>query len=308
MNAPGSSIPKTVIGAFGALRRALDETASPLKRRILRDAVRDALDRNAVDLSLEHGRIVANTWSVTGQIYRGTHFLIERLRHRDLGSEHALKRIVPDHARDPLFRGLLLREAAHHLLIRHPTVLFAQALLRLDDGSPALLMDYRPGVSLAVLLRETPLTLQCIHNLIARLCEALTVIHGAGMTHGDLTPSNILLPKGRLGDAVICDFGLSGAIGEAIDGFDSLGTPGFVAPEAVLSGAPRDARVDIFGLGAVVRACLDALPSDARGTDCAADLLQLVRRLCADDPAARPTSPRAVQALLETTGPRHDEK
>jgi serine/threonine protein kinase len=79
-----------------------------------------------------------------------------------------------------------------------------------------------------------------------------------------------------------------------------LGTPGFVAPEAASSNAPRERSVDLFGLGAVLRACLDALPLDARSKD----LPMLAEWLCAENPAARPDSATELQTFLETMGPR----
>jgi len=283
-----------VIAAFRALRRALDDTESEDERALLRNAVRDALDRDAATLGTER-RIVANSWTVTGEIHRGPHFVIEALRHRDLGDRWAIKRILPAHARDPLFRDMLLREAANHLRVQHPAVLRAHALLRLEDGSPALVLEYRQGPSLAGHLRDSALTPPQILQVASRICEALSEVHSRGITHGDVTPANILLPQSEPGLALLCDFGLSTASGEGIDGFEALGTPGFVAPEAAIPHGLRHPGTDIYGLGAVVGACLDA----ACACDCVA-LRQLAASLCMENAASRPPTVAAVQHRLRT--------
>jgi len=282
-----------VIAAFRALRRALDDTESEDERVLLRNALRDALDRDAATMA--ETRIVANSWTVTGEIHRGRHFVIEALRHRDLGDSWAIKRIISAHARDPLFRDMLLREAANHLRVRHKAVLAAHAVLRLEDGSPGLVLEYRQGPSLAAQLSQSALTAVQILQLTSRICEALIEVHSLGIIHGDVTPANILLPQGEPGLALLCDFGLSTVAGAGIDGFDALGTPGFMAPEAEIPCAPRHPAADIYGLGAIITACLDVA-----GTDCCVPLHQLAALLCAQDVASRPQTVATVQHRLKT--------
>ena len=332
-----------VITAFAGLRRALADTASTEDRAMLRDAIRDALDRDAATHAADtlaadtrakgplaadtpaivpiatdilaagarhtdplatgplatdslpaETRIVANSWTVTGEIYQGSHFVIERLRHRDLGDSFALKRIRTHFAGDPLFRHMLLREARNHLRVRHRSVLHAHIVLRLEDGSPALVLEYRPGPSLSAHLRQAALAPRDIVQLTSRICEALGEVHSLGLIHGDVTPANILLPEREPARALLCDFGLSSAIGQGIEGFDALGTPGFVAPEAEMPDRARHVGIDIYGLGAVLLSCLDAL----QPVQCA-PLQQLAESLCMGDQAGRPQTIAAVGQILE---------
>ncbi|MEY4513536.1 MAG: hypothetical protein RLZZ450_5658, partial [Pseudomonadota bacterium] len=89
-------------------------------------------------------------------------------------------------------------------------------------------------------------------RIARQLCDALTMLHGAGLVHGDLNPGNIFIQDD--GQPVLFDFGLASQFRRE-DGRAPLeaagqvrGTFDYMAPEQVL-GAPLDARADLYGLG-----------------------------------------------------------
>lgn len=283
--------------AFAGLWTALDAVDSPGDRTALLDCARSALDRGARSFHADDPtpRLVAGTFWIEGVVAEGPSSTVFKLRHRDLGSLHALKTLRRRHADDPVRTRLMLQEVRRHLCIRHPSVVAATMALRLDDGRPALLMDFVDGSSLADRVGDGGLGPNDAVALGLRLADALAAIHAAGLVHLDLTPANVLLPDGAPARAQLCDFGLSLPIGErrSADEIALAGTPGFTAPEQADPDWPADPRADLFALGILL-----ARAVDARGAT--APFVALVDALRAPAPNRRPPTAAAVaQALAD---------
>jgi serine/threonine protein kinase len=84
------------------------------------------------------------------------------------------------------------------------------------------------------------------------LLATLTFLHGQGIVHGDLKPSNLLLRAP--GEAVLADFGAAVQIdrqaGSARLG-EAGGTPLYLAPEQ-FQGAAASADTDLYAAGAIL--------------------------------------------------------
>ncbi|WP_405959068.1 serine/threonine-protein kinase [Streptomyces sp. NBC_00868] len=172
------------------------------------------------------------------------------------------------------------------------------------DGEPAWLVTaFVPGPTLqAVLARVGSLPLDTLTVLAAGLAEALEAIHRAGVIHRDLKPANIIIAED--GPRVI-DFGIARALdGTALTQTGlQIGTPGFLAPEQLTSGAVTPA-VDMFALGVVLTQAAGGSPfgdgpSAARHykvvheepdlTAVPGELREAVAACLSKDPQARPT-------------------
>jgi serine/threonine protein kinase len=166
------------------------------------------------------------------------------------GRPVAVKMIRAELAADPDFRSRFSREVA---AARRVNGLFTALVVDADVDAqvPWLATAYVAGPSLAETVKDHgPLSAKSVLALAAGLAEGLSAIHSAGVVHGDLKPSNVLLAED--GPRVI-DFGISHAAEMAPLTHPGLvmGSPGFMSPEQAL-GQKVGPLSDVFSLGTVL--------------------------------------------------------
>lgn len=271
----------------GADRRSDDD------RRMLVDRVRDALDRGESRLREDQAEIIANTFMIEERFAAGRFTQLIKTRHRDLGTPHAVKTLDPDHADDPIARRMLLREAQIGLSLRHPNIIGTQALLRLDDGGPAILLEWCES-NLSDLLNSTAIAIDAVRAIMTDLLEGLSAIHEQGLTHCDLSPANILFAERSGNNLRIADFGIALKSGETHRDFDMsfAGQSDFAAPEQI-NGGMVDHRTDLFSAGRILSFMLLNC-GDAE----AIDLHALAGRLSQPLPQDRPETAKAALQML----------
>ncbi|WP_261163819.1 serine/threonine-protein kinase [Microbacterium sp. Marseille-Q6965] len=209
-------------------------------------------------------------------------------------------------------------ESAALASLNHPGLVTLYDARFAAEGPEYLVMEYVEGPTLSERIRRGPLPPEDVADLGAELAEALHAVHAAGVVHRDVKPSNVLLaPSGRPGRAYrakLADFGIAYLLGQ--ERLTSpgvvIGTLSYLAPEQLRGAAPTPAA-DIYALGLVLLEALTgsrAFPSLAPHESLAArhaltveipDTLpagwaRLLRRMTADDPAARPS---ATEVALE---------
>ncbi len=238
------------------------------------------------------------------------------------GTECALKRLDPGMMRaDP---DSLRREFELLTRLRHPSVVAVHEMGFAPDGTPFYTMEYVPGAPIDRAIR--PGDWAAIAFAAAEVTHGLEALHGVGVVHGDLKPSNLLVLPGPEPSALpagvrLLDFGLAALLGRDREGH--RGTPGYVAPE-VVRGEPPGVAADLYGLGATLFAVASgqaAFPRDeslpladeARGgapssrpleeAGVPGPLARLILRLMAPAPAERPSDAREVRRELERLHP-----
>ncbi len=139
-------------------------------------------------------------------------------------------------------------------------------------------------------------------RLLRDLASGITWLHARGAIHRDVSPANVVVTP--TGHAVLIDPGQALLVeATRAQGPGVVGTPGYLAPEAILGGqAPLTPAVDVYGLAAVGYALFTGRPP-ATGQDVLEALAQ------AAAPATRPRDlgvdlpPPLEAALLEALAP-----
>jgi len=235
------------------------------------------------------------------------------------GRPVAVKVVHAELAADPEFRTRFSIEVA---AARKVSGLFTALVVDagVDAPVPWLATAYVAGPSLAEAVNERgPLSAASLLSLAAGLAKSLSAIHAAGVVHGDLKPSNVLLaPDGPR----VIDFGISQSAEMAplAHGGLVVGTPSFMSPEQA-AGRQVGPLSDVFSLGAVLAFAATGrkpfgtgqaaavLERVVRGSpsleNAPADVRTLIERCLAKDPGQRPTAPEllaevsAVQSATE---------
>lgn len=186
----------------------------------------------------------------------------------ELGVPVALKVLRPELSADRRFVALLRREVQLARRVTHPNVCRIYDLILTpaetgdQDGAPSLelvSMEMLPGGSLRDLLRDAgPLPPARVLGLGRQVAAALAAAHDAGIVHGDLKPSNVLLGAPDGGGpgvrAVVSDFGMARSLdraGGAAEPAPRGGTAAYMAPEQARGEAAGPAS-DVYALGLVL--------------------------------------------------------
>ncbi|MFH7596398.1 protein kinase [Streptomyces racemochromogenes] len=193
------------------------------------------------------------------------------------GRTVALKVVHGTIAGDPDFRRRFAREVRAAQSLRGAgtvPVLDADP----DAEVPWLATAYVPGPALSdAVIGHGPLPGEALWRLLSGLAPALAGVHGAGLVHRDVKPSNVLLsPSGPL----LIDFGIARSADEtALTGTGLVvGSPGYMSPEQA-EGRTVGPAADVFALGAVL-----AFAATGRGPFGGGSVAELLYRIVHHEP------------------------
>ena len=197
-------------------------------------------------------------------VYRATDVRMRRLV--------ALKLIDPLRSGDPQFPARMLAETELVRSLDHSAIVPIYESGQLD-GLLYVAMGYIDGFDLRTALSVSGQLepLQAI-GIVGAVADALDSVRWArGLVHGNVKPSNILIPSAAgdvgSGRAYLTDFGTGTTIssGERLRPAGGLPTElDFLAPEQI-DGRPVNPRTDVYALGCVLSECVIGEPR-ARGS------------------------------------------
>jgi serine/threonine protein kinase len=236
--------------------------------------------------------------------------------------------------RDPRRSAVVLTREARALAVSRHRGLPVAFSVGAHRGWTYLALERLVGVTLAARLAHARacgglMAMEESIAILSEVAEVLTYVHGIGMAHHDVKPSNVMLCSD--GRVMLLDLGIM--IAEVnTAGSDDAGTPRYLAPEAFQGGvAPGHARfLDIYAFGvmafeviagrspfradtfrALMHMHASVTPLDVRvlRPDAPAALAALVAACLAKTPFERPASMESISWDLRALRRRaHDEQ
>ena len=258
-----------------------------------------------------------------GIVYRAHHSLLRR--------ETALKLLPPEKA-DKASLERFEREVQLTCRLTHPNTIQVYDYGHTPDGIFYYAMEYLDGLNLHELIHRYGAQAEArVAHILKHICESLAEAHALGLIHRDVKPANVFITdRGGVPDSVkVLDFGLVKHLSNAPDavqlrevaGEDGIvGTPNFIAPEAIRDPNQCDARSDLYSVGVLgyflltgreifdgetiaelCRKHLDDIPvppSQRLGKPLDTQFESLLMRCLEKDPARRPASASELAAQL----------
>lgn len=257
-----------------------------------------------------------------GVVYKARHALLRR--------PTAIKLILPDRTSPQALRRFE-REVQLTAMLTHPNTVNIYDYGHTAEGTLYYAMELLDGINLEELVEWFgPQSPERVAHILQQVAGSLSEAHGVGLVHRDIKPANVILCQrgGQSEVAKVVDFGLvkdvtvmGGADPTLTNTNTILGTPLYLAPEAILAPDSIDARSDLYALGAVgyylltgqpvfsgvsmVEICVQhchkepLAPSERLGTALPERLEGLVLRCLRKKPEDRPQS---AEALLQELG------
>ncbi|MEB2310212.1 MAG: sigma 54-interacting transcriptional regulator [Sorangiineae bacterium] len=150
-----------------------------------------------------------------------------------------------------------------------------------ESGRAFMLRELVEGESLEELIARESVAGRALAAL-ARAADQLTVLHRAGLLHGDVKPANIIVqPSGR---ATLVDLGLAAPWRESGSPPEGL-TPKYAAPE-LFQGKSLTVRAEVYALGVALDDIVTRSGS-AIERAVAAELARVAARATSEEPSAR---------------------
>lgn len=260
-------------------------------------------------------------YKIERELGRGSMSIVYEAYDPHINRHLAVKVLREHYARDLKSRQRFLREARSAGGLSHANIVTVFDVGQ-HEGLPFLVMERLRGQSLEEYLESGGrLGTDEVMAIGIQLAGALDYAHDRGVIHRDVKPSNIYFDP-ESGLVKLVDFGIA-AIGhpEGIDTSDDTitGTPKYMAPEQV-QGHELDARSDLYALGvvlyrlvsgetpfraesigALIHHIVHRPPAQLRPLDdrTPIDLIELIHRLLAKAPEARPASGAMVLEELQ---------
>jgi len=239
--------------------------------------------------------------------------------HERLAVRKVVKVLLAEYSRNATLRQRFEREATAASRLAHRNIIQIDDFGALPDGQLFLMMPFLDGESLEAHLRRDPRpTLHHAFHILVQICRALEHLHAAGIVHRDLKPGNVFLcaTDDNPHEVVLIDLGIARDLEDDTAAFRTqngmaIGTPGYMAVEQYGNAATAAATADVYAVAIIAWEMLTGqlpwgfhdtralymkqmteVPVPPPHRPLPPELLALLRRALAVDPAARPATAR----------------
>ena len=147
------------------------------------------------------------------------------------------------------------QEAKSMAKLMHPGIVAVFDAGETPSGLLYFVMEFVEGTDVSHMVQsQGKLPPEHALAITAHVCDALHYAHTHGIVHRDIKPANIMV--NMEGAVKVADFGLAKHSDPALGGLTktnmAIGTPDFVAPEALIPGANLDGRADLYAVGVML--------------------------------------------------------
>lgn len=231
------------------------------------------------------------------ELGQGAHGVVHRAVQPGVGREVAVKSIRAELADNPEFIRRFDAEAQLMANLEHAHIVPIYDYWR-EPGGAHIVMRLLAD-DLGAWLSDGPMDVAAVAELATQLGGALAAAHRAGVVHGDVKPSNILVDESS---AYLADFGVATLVESAVPDATASPPSGYESPEILAGGGPSRAS-DQFALAALFSQLLTgrlpfgtrafATPHEqapsvrARRPSVASDVDDVLRHALDRDPIAR---------------------
>jgi len=240
------------------------------------------------------GAAIAPGYRVVGHLRRGKGIDVYEVWSSERSCTCVAKVLRPELRSDVRWRRRLRREGRLLLSLSHPHIVRAYDLRERPD--PVVVLESLTGSTVAHMIESRGrLSTADVAWLGIHLCSAVGYLHGRGILHLDVKPSNVVADNGA---AKLLDLSLARPPGPARK---RVGTVPYMAPEQLAPGE-LTAATDVWGIGATLHEAATGMRANGRTGGPRGRLGRAVAACLDASPRHRP-SVRELAELLEAIAP-----
>ncbi|NUO50491.1 MAG: serine/threonine protein kinase, partial [Polyangiaceae bacterium] len=262
-------------------------------------------DALATGPTTHEGTVVAGKFRLDHVLGEGGMGVVYAATNLDLLKRVAIKIIRDELGTSEGLVARLLHEARSAARLESEHVARVLDVGRMDSGAPYIVMECLDGCDLATHLHASgALSVETAVLYLLQACEAVAEAHAAGILHCDIKPENLFLSFRPDGESIlkVLDFGIARnltAHSKTAPNLpeDVVGSPSYMAPEAMRPDVCVGPAADIWSLGAVLYELVTAQkPFDA---DRVADIFDRVMNTQPAPPRVlAPSIPEGLEAII----------